>query len=141
MDPIVIDSYPTHGVHSGRKTVIAGSRDITSYDVVALAVKMSWFDISEVVSGKARGVDALGEEYAKKNGLRVKSFPADWNKHGKSAGPIRNAEMARYADQAIIIWDGHSTGTKNMIEQMKKLKKPCFVFMCGWYWENYNNGS
>jgi len=110
------------------KIVIAGSRTITNYDEVLTAIKGSPFVITEVVSGRARGVDSLGEYYAKQNNLACSYFPADWNTHGRRAGPIRNAEMARYADAAIIVWDGVSTGSANMIENMKRLNKPYYVW-------------
>ena len=49
-------------------------------------------------------------------GFEVKIIQADWQKYGKRAGPIRNKEMADYADTLIAFWDGQSRGTKNMIE-------------------------
>lgn len=111
------------------KVIIAGSRDITDYDLVSYAIFISYYAITEVVSGKEpNGVDALGERYAKDIGVDVKPFPADWNKHGKAAGPIRNGEMADYADAAVIVWDGKSPGSRNMIKQMASRNKPHFVF-------------
>lgn len=73
----------------------------------------------EIVSGTARGADQLGERYAFERGLPVKQFPADWDQHGKSAGYIRNAQMAEYADAAVIFWDGTSRGSKHMIDLAK----------------------
>lgn len=81
----------------------------------------------EIVSGTAGGADRLGEAYAYSQGFSVKRFPADWDEHGKAAGVIRNAEMAEYADAAIIFWNGVSKGTKNMIDNMKKIGKPHIV--------------
>lgn len=102
------------------KTIIAGSRSIPDpYHRIAQAIKDSGFEITEVVSGTCRGVDLNGELYAKCNNLPVKRFPADWEKHGKSAGPIRNCEMAKYAEALIAIWDGKSSGTKDMIDKAK----------------------
>ena len=102
------------------KTIIAGSRDITDYETVRAAVDASGFHISAVVSGKARGVDRLGEQWAREYSVPVKEFPADWNRHGKAAGPIRNRQMADYAGALIAIWDGESHGTKDMIVQARK---------------------
>lgn len=101
------------------KTIIAGSRSISLLSDIRRAVDSSGFKITEVVSGGARGADALGEMYANAKGIPVKLFPADWNKYGKSAGPVRNAQMAAYAEALIAVWDGESRGTKNMIEQAK----------------------
>ena len=109
------------------KVVIAGSRTILDYSSVARAVELSKFDISEVICGMAVGVDTLGERWAISRGIPIKYMPADWKRHGKSAGPIRNMQMAEYADAAVIVWDGKSPGALNMINQMKKINKPYFI--------------
>lgn len=108
------------------KTIIAGSRTITDYDLVEKAVEESGFAVTEVVSGCARGVDNLGEEFARKWNLPVKQFHAKWKKHGKGAGPMRNAEMGDYADALIAVTTG-SSGTQNMIEYAKKKGLKVFV--------------
>lgn len=59
--------------------------------------------------------------------IPVKRFPADWDRHGRAAGPIRNCQMAQYADALIAIWDGKSRGTKNMIDEMNKCGKPVLI--------------
>lgn len=98
------------------KTIIAGSRSITDYNVVKKVIKQSKFSITEVVSGTAFGVDRQGERFGHENKIPIKRFPAEWGEYGKSAGYIRNAEMAKYADALIAIWDGESRGTKHMID-------------------------
>lgn len=97
------------------KVIIAGSRAVDSYPSVALAVAMSGFEITEVVSGTARGVDLLGERWAALNDVPVKRFPADWDRLGKRAGHERNHQMAQYADALVAVWDGQSAGTRGMI--------------------------
>lgn len=115
------------------KTIIAGGRDYHNYNFVETMLNYFIKDhiITEVVSGGAKGADALGERYAKEYKIPLKVFPADWDKHGRSAGPIRNAQMGDYADQLVAVWDGKSKGTKNMIDYMNKLKKPVFVIWVG----------
>jgi len=110
------------------KVIIAGSRTCSDHESIIVSIKEADIDITEVVCGEASGADKLGKEWAEKNSIPVKSFPADWNKYGKSAGPIRNKEMAKYADSLIAIWDGSSRGTKNMINEMNKLNKFVFVY-------------
>lgn len=110
------------------RTIIAGSRSITKYSVVRQAIIDSEFEITEVVSGTARGVDKLGERYAKVSGIPIKQFPADWNNYGKSAGYRRNNEMAKYADALIAVWDGESKGTASMIELAEKWGLKVFVY-------------
>lgn len=109
------------------KTIIAGCRDLHDYNIVLRAVAKANMTITEVVSGGADGVDALGEQYARASGLAIKVFPAAWGKHGRAAGPIRNAQMAEYADQLIAVWDGKSPGTKNMIDLAKKSQLVIYV--------------
>lgn len=110
------------------KTIIAGSRSIADPETVAAAVEASGFEIAEVVSGCCRGVDRLGERWARRHGIPIQRFPADWQKHGKAAGPIRNRSMADYADALIAIWDGESRGTANMIEEAEKRGLKVFVY-------------
>jgi len=109
------------------KTIIAGPRSFTSERIFHSIIKKYPSEITEVVCGMARGVDMLGYKWAKENGIPVKEFPADWEKYGKRAGPIRNKEMEQYADAAIIIWDGQSKGTKSMLNIMIKSRKPTWL--------------
>ena len=110
------------------KLIIAGSRGIFDYRIVRQAVEDSDFEfITEVVSGAAKGVDTLGEEWADEYFIPVKHFPADWDKHGRKAGALRNIEMGDYADALVAIRKDGSRGTTHMIEYMQKLGKPVFV--------------
>jgi hypothetical protein len=99
------------------KTIIAGTRTLSDALIVESAINLfyqSGLEITEVVSGGASGVDSLGEQWAERNGVRVRRFPADWNKHGRAAGPIRNKQMAEYAEALLLIWDGKSRGSASM---------------------------
>lgn len=111
------------------KVIIAGSRNIDDYKLVVDTIKNSGYTITEVVSGCAVGVDRLGEQWARANNIPIKEMPADWIRFGNSAGPQRNRAMAEYADAAIIIWDGQSRGSRNMIENMIRRKKPYHIGM------------
>lgn len=100
------------------KVIIAGGRDFDNYQYLSNTINNLNITISEIVCGGARGADSLGEIWAKRNGIPVKYFYPDWNRYGKAAGPIRNQEMAEYADFLIAFWDKKSQGTKNMIDTM-----------------------
>jgi hypothetical protein len=121
------------------KVIIAGPRYKDSiakipyddYMLIVSAVKKSGFQITEVVCGMAIGVDSLGSEWAVNNNIPIKEMPANWDRDKKAAGPIRNRAMAKYADAAVIIWDGVSKGTKNMIDEMIKEKKPYYLQSIG----------
>ena len=103
------------------RVIIAGGRDFNDYALLKakcdniLAEKTATHRIV-IVSGAARGADSLGERYAREHGYTLDSHPADWNTHGKSAGYVRNAQMANSAEALIAFWDGHSRGTKHMID-------------------------
>lgn len=111
------------------KVIIAGTRSVEDYALVVQAVERSGYEITEVVSGCATGIDRLGEQWARAHNVPIKEMPADWSRYGNSAGPYRNRAMADYADAAIIVWDGQSRGTRNMIENMIRRKKPYYIAM------------
>lgn len=111
------------------KVIVAGSRNVDDYKLVVDTIIRSGYTITEVVSGCATGIDRLGEQWARANNIPIKEMPANWNLNGKAAGPMRNKLMAEYADAAVIIWDGESRGTRNMIENMIRRKKPYHIGM------------
>lgn len=113
--------------------IVSGGRDFDDYkrlsDSVTRIRMLDEYYTKEfvIISGHAKGADSLGEIYAKNNGLRTKIYKPDWDKYGKSAGYIRNEQMAREADAVLCFWDGQSKGTSNMINLAKKLHLPLFV--------------
>jgi hypothetical protein len=103
------------------KIIVAGTRTFNDYQFLkqSLDTLLTFFSRTlfvEVVCGGCSGADRLGKQYAVYKGYYVKEFPADWTRHGKCAGAIRNLEMARYADLCVVFWDGKSKGAKNMID-------------------------
>lgn len=100
------------------KVIIAGSRDFNDYELLkeSFLKEFPSYDNIEIVSGGARGADKFGEKLSADLGIALKRFPADWNRHGRSAGYIRNQEMANYADHLMAFWDGVSKGTSHMID-------------------------
>ena len=126
------------------KVIIAGSRDFNDFDCLKayMATLPPWIEVKEVVSGGATGADTLGEQWATLYGLAVKRFPADWERHGRKAGPIRNAEMGVYADGLIAFWNGQSKGTLHMINFMKQNNKWTYVVRTDIPWcGKFRNGT
>lgn len=111
------------------KVIIAGSRQVEDYKLVAEAMQRCGYEVTEVVCGMATGVDTLGYRWAQCNNVPIKEMPANWSQYGKAAGPMRNRQMAEYADAAVIIWDGKSRGSRNMINEMIRKNKPYFIAM------------
>ncbi len=131
------------------KVIVAGSRSFSNYALVEhvcdnIIIGFFCENFPErdfflstsviIVSGGCRGVDRIAEKYAEEKYFKFEMFKADWNKYGKQAGPIRNGEMAKYADMAVVFWDGESRGSQNMIVQMVRQGKPVHV-VC------YNNNA
>ncbi|MBO5873187.1 MAG: DUF2493 domain-containing protein [Clostridia bacterium] len=115
-----------------KKVVVAGCRDYNNYEEAKDYIDRCLSGIRlenniVIVSGGARGADALGERYARENGFEIERYPADWDTYGKSAGPIRNKQMAEICDCAICFWDGKSRGTASMIQFAKQRNKPIRV--------------
>lgn len=109
--------------------LIVGSRSITDYALVSSVLKEYCNSETMIVSGGADGADSLAERYADENNLKKVIMKADWNKYGKRAGYIRNAEMHKYISQyenrlCIAFWDGKSKGTAHSFELAKKYKTP-----------------
>lgn len=110
------------------KVIIAGSRDIfLPFEKIEEIVKASGFDLTQLVSGHCKGIDASGEAWAAQNSLPIVLFPPDWDKYLGRAGPIRNSKMAVFAD-ALIAVPGSGPGTQDMIQKMKALGKPVFIW-------------
>lgn len=111
------------------KLAIAGTR---TFDLKWLDIKQFvqlfelHFSLKEVVEGGATGVDAAAAQFAEVEDYPHTRFNAEWDKHGKAAGPIRNLSMAQYADALLLIWDGQSKGSANMKDTMIRIGKPVY---------------
>lgn len=79
--------------------------------------------IAEIVEGGATGVDRYARNWARRNNIPCRTFVADWQKHGRAAGPIRNEQMAHYAlgnyFRKCVVFPG-GKGTANMREIAEK---------------------
>jgi hypothetical protein len=111
------------------RVIIAGSRDvpylpryINLLDNKMRQVLYEWLNTPmdemviqlEIIEGGASGGDHLGRLWAEAYGIPYQTFPADWDKHGKAAGYIRNSQMVEVADALVLIWDGKSKGSANV---------------------------
>jgi len=109
-----------------RTLIIAGGRNFNDYELLESSVN-EYIDTNNlrnitIITGDARGADKLGNKFAKRNNYPLIKKPADWDKYGKTAGYIRNAEMAEEATDLIAFWDKKSKGTQHMIDVAKKKK-------------------
>ena len=105
------------------KLLICGSRNWTNQSTIEKFLtkfKENHPDV-EVIHGDCRGADKTGAYIAKKLGMNVTAFPADWEKHGRVAGPIRNQQMIDEKPDYVVAFRGHtSNGTKNLINLARR---------------------
>ncbi len=86
-------------------------------------------EVTEIVSGGARGIDTCARNYAFENNLKLKEFLPEYDLYGRSAPLKRNIQIIDYADLVLAFWDGDSHGTKYVIDQCKKRGKEVKVFI------------
>lgn len=77
-------------------------------------------DLSLVSGACPQGADAHAEAWAKRKGVPILLYPANWSK-GKGAGFARNQKIVKAADVVVCFWDGTSKGTVDSIERAWKL--------------------
>ena len=79
-----------------------------------------------IIHGGANGADQMAHGIAMGLGYSYRAYPADWVRHGRSAGWIRNQQMLDEGKPDIVLafWDGKSRGTADMIRRARKAKLP-----------------
>lgn len=119
--------------------LIAGSREYNDYQELSkicdflLAHQIRAGRRIVVVSGGARGADALAERYAVERRFDRQIFHADWKKYGKSAGFRRNEQMHNFITQfdnraCVCFWDGKSKGTQHNFSLCEKKNTPLRIW-------------
>lgn len=102
-----------------RKIIICGDRNYTNRDKIYITmISLLCDEEFLLIEGGATGADSLAKDCAIQIGIPYKEFPADWNKYGKRAGPIRNKQMLDENPEAIYAFHDdfkNSRGTKNMV--------------------------
>jgi hypothetical protein len=115
------------------RLIIAGSRTVhpTIADIDAAfdpsGLLFARVDVEEIISGCAPGADKAGERWAEHYKIPIKRMPANWDRDGRTAGKLRNRDMAIYGDMAIVFWDGMSSGSTDMVARMVARDKPVRV--------------
>ncbi|MBA2348784.1 MAG: DUF2493 domain-containing protein [Solirubrobacterales bacterium] len=103
------------------RVLVCGGRDYTNATNVN-----SWLDslsvhqeVTTVIHGGATGADELADQWAKTHGVAVNKFQADWSKHGKAAGPIRNAQMLDEGKPDVVLAFPGGRGTADMVRKAR----------------------
>lgn len=104
--------------------LVSGSRNFPDGHLARTIFKTQFRPGDHVIHGGAQGVDHWAGVEAGQVGAHVTVCPADWDMHDKGAGPIRNSEMILMWEKApspkgiIIMWDGKSKGTADMMGKL-----------------------
>lgn len=106
------------------KVIIAGGRTFNDLGALDRAIEASGFEITEVITGGARGADTLAIRWAKAHDIPVSVYWAQWDIYGKRAGPLRNWRMTQFAEALIALPGG--LGTADMIMQARRKGLPVF---------------
>lgn len=128
--------------------LVCGGRDFTRYSFLASTLhdlfwerewyisdglygaEGNWLPNVRIIAGGAKGADTLAIDYAVTNFCPFKEFPADWDKHGRAAGPIRNQQMLDEGKPCLVVAfpTEKSRGTWDMIRRAKKAGVETLVF-------------
>ena len=117
------------GIEAPLKVLICGDREWGNAETIMARMKLLPKD-SVIIEGEARGADKIAGECAGTLGLDVRKFPADWDKHGKAAGPIRNRQMLDQQPDLVIAFHENldkSKGTADTVREAKKRGIPVEV--------------
>ena len=107
------------------KVAVVGSRDIKLDNLGDYLPD----DLTEIVSGGAKGVDTTAREYATEHGIKLTEFLPEYNRYKRGAPLKRNIQIAEYADKVLAFWDGKSRGTKFVIDYCKNSNIPVEVIV------------
>jgi hypothetical protein len=110
----------------GLRVLVTGGRDYADADLVTRALTM--LKATEVAQGGASGADRLAALWAHDNNVPCVTFPADWAKHGKAAGPIRNRQMLDAFRPDVVAAFPGGRGTAHMITHAEDCGVPVVCF-------------
>lgn len=116
------------------KILVTGDREWTSSEIILEAIRSHM--PCTIVHGGARGADSIAEKMCELLGVEYISYPADWNKYGRSAGPIRNRQMLIEEEPELVLAFHNdifsSKGTKDMCKQALKRNLPVRLYSGKW---------
>lgn len=107
------------------KIAVIGSRSLTVNNSERYLPK----EVTEIVSGGAKGIDTCAREYAQTNNIKLTEFLPEYKKYGRSAPLKCNLQIIDYSDLVLAFWDGQSRGTRYVIENCRRKNKKVRVFI------------
>lgn len=84
-------------------------------------------DTEEIVTGGAKGIDKCAVKFAQKNGIKYTEILPEYERYGIAAPIVRNKEIVKSVELAVIFWDGKSKGTKSVIDFCNEFDVPIIL--------------
>lgn len=105
-----------------RRIAVTGGRNFMNFLIIRKAFKEIHLNENDIIiHGGCTGCDQLCAEVAKEFKANIEEHPANWNKYGRAAGPIRNEEMLKNNIDMLLAFRG-GIGTDNCIKKAKELQ-------------------
>lgn len=109
---------------SGARVLVCGGRDFDDAaaigDVLRRVIWSERHGIAVIIHGGARGADILAGQFAVNECIPVEVYPADWQRDGKAAGPIRNSRMLAEGKPDLVVAFPGGRGTADMVRKAEK---------------------
>lgn len=111
------------------RLLVCGGRDYIDRPMIHFYLNAALENLGDslvLIAGGARGADSLAEEWARDHEVPVKVFQADWDTHGRKAGPIRNQLMLDEGKPTAVLAFPGGKGTADMIDRATKADVPVY---------------
>lgn len=104
------------------RILVCGGRDFRDTKMLdeVLSEIAFRFGIREIIHGGANGADTMAGCWGQKHNIPVLVYPADWKKHGRAAGPIRNQQMLDEGKPDWVVAFPGGRGTAHMVNIARK---------------------
>ena len=128
---------PLGSARAGRVVVAGGGRDLLwspQQIAAALLARTSGQVVHGLLHGGARGADRAIGRAARQLGWPTEVLPADWRRHGRAAGPIRNRELLELAVKravaltsaaapvaVLVVAFPGGAGTASLVQQARRM--------------------
>lgn len=102
------------------RVAVVGSRDLHVDDLGVYLPE----DVTEIVSGGAKGIDTDARIYALQHGIKLTEILPEYEKYGRNAPLLRNVSIIENADLVLVFWNGISHGTGFVVKICQKRNIP-----------------
>ena len=101
------------------RILVCGGRDFDDWELLSETLYPLLTAHCTVIEGGAKGADFLARVFAKWRGVPVEEYPADWRRHGKAAGSIRNEQMLAEGCPDLVVAFPGGVGTADMVRRAR----------------------